>query len=53
MPGSLVIVGGGPIGMEFATMFTQFGTKVTILDRRAKVGSAFNEDVAAELQADL
>ena len=49
MPDSLVIVGGGPIGMEFATMFTQFGTKVTILDRGAKFGSAFDEDVAAQV----
>ena len=45
--------GGGPIGMEFATMFTQFGTKVTILDRGPKFGSAFDEDVAAEVKADL
>ena len=47
------IVGGGPIGMESATMFTQFGTQVTILDRGAKFGSAFDEDVAAQVQADL
>ena len=52
-PDSLVIVGGGPIGMEFATMFTQFGTQVTILDRGPKFGSAFDEDVAAEVKADL
>ena len=52
-PDSLVIVGGGPIGMEFATMFTQFGTKVTILDHGAKFGSAFDEDVATEVKADL
>src|SRR5699024_9185739 len=52
-PDSLVIVGGGPIGMEFATMFAQFGTKVTILDRGEKFGTAFDEDVAAEVKADL
>ena len=52
-PDSLVIVGGGPIGMEFATMFTQFGTKVTILDRGEKFGTAFDEDIAAEVKADL
>ena len=52
-PDSLVIVGGGPIGMEFATMFTQFGTQVTILDHGEKFGSAFDEDVAAEVKADL
>ena len=52
-PDSLVIVGGGPIGMEFATMFAQFGTKVTILDRGEKFGTAFDEDIAAEVKADL
>src|SRR5699024_12107595 len=39
--------------MEFATMITQFSTKVTILDRGAKFGSDFDEDVAAEVQTDL
>ncbi len=32
-PGELVIVGAGPIGLEFAQMFSRFGTKVTILQR--------------------
>src|SRR5699024_8923021 len=50
---SLVIVGGGAISMEFATMVAQFGTKVTILDRGEKFGTAFDEDVAAEVKADL
>ena len=38
---------------EFATMFAQFGTKVTILDRGEKFGTAFDEDIAAEVKADL
>lgn len=52
-PESLVIVGGGPIGMEFATMFAQFGTKVTILDRGAQFGTAFDDDIAQALKKDL
>lgn len=52
-PESLVVVGGGPIGMEFATMFAQFGTKVTILDRGKTFGAKFDEDVAEEFKADL
>lgn len=32
VPESLVIVGGGVIGMEFAGIFSSFGTKVTVLE---------------------
>ncbi|NDI36601.1 dihydrolipoyl dehydrogenase family protein [Chengkuizengella sediminis] len=31
-PKSLLVVGGGPIGLEFAQSFTRFGTKVTIVE---------------------
>ena len=52
-PESLVVVGGGPIGMEFATMFAQFGTKVSILDRGETFGAKFDADVAEAFKADL
>jgi len=32
-PQELVIVGAGPVGLEFAQMFSRFGTKVTVLQR--------------------
>lgn len=32
LPSSLLIIGGGAIGVEFAQMFTSFGTKVTIVE---------------------
>lgn len=32
VPGSLVIVGGGVIGCEFASIFRAFGTKVTVVE---------------------
>lgn len=32
-PNELVIIGAGPLGLEFAQMFSRFGTKVTILQR--------------------
>ncbi|MFS1514850.1 dihydrolipoyl dehydrogenase family protein [Chengkuizengella sp. SCS-71B] len=31
-PKSLLVVGGGPIGLEFAQSFTRFGTKVTVIE---------------------
>ncbi|HHV46841.1 MAG TPA: dihydrolipoyl dehydrogenase [Tissierellia bacterium] len=32
IPKELVIIGGGVIGIEFATLFNSFGTKVTVLE---------------------
>lgn len=32
-PKELIIVGAGPVGLEFAQMYSRFGTKVTILQR--------------------
>lgn len=32
-PKELIIVGAGPLGLEFAQMFSRFGTKVTVLQR--------------------
>ena len=31
-PGSLAVIGGGPIGLEFAQAFARFGTRVTVLE---------------------
>ncbi len=36
-PKELVIVGGGPVGLEFAQMYSRFGTKVTILQKGKSV----------------
>jgi NAD(P) transhydrogenase len=32
IPDSMVVVGGGPVGCEFASVFTALGVKVTLLD---------------------
>mgnify|MGYP005851334363 FL=1 len=36
-PKGLIVVGAGPLGLEFAQMFSRFGTKVTILQRRDSI----------------
>lgn len=36
-PESLVIVGAGPLGLEFGQMYARFGTRVTILERASVV----------------
>ena len=49
LPASITIVGGGPIGCEFATFFSAFGVEVTLIARSAQLLSAEDEDVAKAL----
>ncbi|WP_411731435.1 FAD-dependent oxidoreductase [Paeniglutamicibacter sp.] len=53
LPRSLVVVGGGYVGTEFASMFAHFGSKVTVLDRGARALKKEDEDVAAEVLSAL
>jgi dihydrolipoamide dehydrogenase len=49
-PESLVIVGAGVIGCEYATMFANFGkTKIHIIDRQPRILPFEDEDVAEEV----
>jgi dihydrolipoamide dehydrogenase len=43
---SLVIVGGGPIGAEFAHIFSSIGTKVTIIDSSDRLLKAEEEEIS-------
>lgn len=52
-PDALAIVGGGPIGLEFATMFAQFGTRVTVLDGADEFLPRYDRDIAQAVLADL
>lgn len=47
LPRSLVVIGGGYVGLEFASMFAHFGAKVTVLDRGERPLKREDEDVAA------
>jgi pyruvate/2-oxoglutarate dehydrogenase complex dihydrolipoamide dehydrogenase (E3) component len=53
LPESLVIIGGGPEGMEFGQVFARFGTRVTVLQRRDRVLPREDEAVSRELEAIL
>jgi mercuric reductase len=33
LPGELIVIGAGPVGIEFAQMFARFGSRVTIVKR--------------------
>lgn len=37
IPGSMVVVGAGVIGIEYASMFAALGTKVTVVEKRANM----------------
>ena len=45
-PDRLVILGGGYIGLEFASMYAGYGTSVTVLERRPAVLAHEDQDVA-------
>lgn len=48
-PARLVIIGAGPIGLEFASMFAGYGADVTVLNRRERLLPGEDADVAAEV----
>ncbi len=37
LPKSMIVVGGGALGLEFAQMFARFGTKVTVLQNKERI----------------
>lgn len=53
LPQTLVIIGGGYIGMEFASMYSGFGSKVIILQDLPSFLPREDEDIAAEILKDL
>ncbi|UPK42032.1 dihydrolipoyl dehydrogenase [Paenibacillus pabuli] len=50
LPASLIIVGGGVIGLEWASMLNDFGVDITVVEAAAHVLPAEDEDVAKEMQ---
>ncbi len=50
VPGRLVILGGGIIGCEFASIFQRFGSEVTIIEMLPRLVPMEDEDAAKELQ---
>ena len=53
LPQRLVIIGAGFIGLEFASMFADFGTAVTVLQHSDEFLPREDEDVAAAIRAQL
>jgi pyruvate/2-oxoglutarate dehydrogenase complex dihydrolipoamide dehydrogenase (E3) component len=47
LPRRLAVLGGGHVGIEFASMFAQFGSEVTVLDQAPRILGHEDDDVAA------
>ena len=50
VPSSAVIVGAGPIGMEFATLWSRYGSKVTVVETMPHVMPHEDEDISVEVE---
>jgi len=49
LPEKLTIVGGGVIGLEFATIFSNLGSEVTIVELLPRVLAMMDPDISAEI----
>jgi len=49
LPASLVIIGAGFVGIEFAQMYSRFGTRVTVLGRNPRILPEEDEEISAAL----
>ncbi len=50
LPESMLIVGGGVIGMEWASMLNDFGVKITVVEAASQILPAEDQEVARELR---
>lgn len=53
IPSTLLIIGGGVIGCEFASIFSRMGTKVTIVEMADQLLPGEDEDIASILHKQL
>jgi NAD(P) transhydrogenase len=49
LPRSLVVVGGGIIGIEYASMFASLGVQVTLVDKRSRLLEFLDWEIVDEL----
>lgn len=53
LPEKLIIVGGGYIGLEFASMFASFGSQVVVLEGNSELISREDRDIASAVKETL
>ncbi|MDP9147393.1 MAG: dihydrolipoyl dehydrogenase [Acidobacteriota bacterium] len=50
IPKTLIVVGAGAVGVEFASIYNSFGTQVTILEALPRVVPVEDEEISVELE---
>lgn len=53
LPKSIIIIGGGVIGMEFASIFSAFGVDVTVIEYCKEILPPFDSDIAKRLRMSM
>lgn len=53
IPESLTVIGGGVIGMEFASIFSNMGSKVTVIEFMKQILPPFDSDISKRLKQAL
>lgn len=53
VPASMVVIGAGPIGLEFGTVFGMLGAKVTIVEMLPQILPNEDEEIASALEKTL
>lgn len=52
LPKSIAIIGGGVIGIEFASFFNSMGVKVTVIEMMSEILGAMDNEISAMLRTD-
>jgi len=52
-PETLVVIGGGAVGLEFAYAYNAYGTKVTVVEMKDQLLPGFDKEVATALASSL
>ena len=52
-PQTMAVLGAGHIGLEFASMYHQYGTDVTVINRHDHILNHYDRDVAEMVEQDL
>lgn len=53
VPKSMIVVGGGIIGSEYASFFSALGSKVTIIDKKDRILTLLDMEIGIHLQKGL
>ena len=52
-PASIIVIGGGIIGTEYASMLAAFGIRVTLIDRRTQLLRFLDQEIAQALDSQM